>query len=463
MLLKSDVIKLFTALFLIITSTSKAATEDEEKIINPPSSFKNLNYVENFRFLDYLSDSELIASMTVSSLVYECSIDLLINRMTRAYADCVLQDIPVTENVMKGLALIPQKMREETLEVIRQLVLINSGGVLVKQFRSLPNFLKSSFQRKLSNEEIKAGLSSEENLIQYMYADVSLATDTRISEHIFANQLIANDLTYEEIFAALRRQRLVEYDTFESLNTSQAKILPKYVLINANDFNLAANREALKRLIAINSSSIWLINFGDATSYGHGFGYDYDIQSWCKIKRVAIQGNNLTKVGNAFLSGWQDLVQAKLPDSLESAGSSFMSGCSSVEELDFPSKLTSTDEFVFFQCSKLRKLVIPKNTIGLKKQCLAFCSDLRELVLPADLQFIEEKFLDYYSGINREVLITTVADSVTTRTLRKYADDNAETVSIVEIEPGKYKFTMASLYARQDRGFFSRLFSCLNA
>lgn len=93
---------------------------------------------------------------------------------------------------------------------------------------------------------------------------------------------------------------------------------------------------------------------------------------------------------------------------------------------------------------------------------MAFCSALRELVLPPDLQFIEEKFLDYYSGINRKVLIATDPGSVTGRTLRKYADDNAETVSIVEIEPGKYEFTMVSPYASQERGFFSRLFSCLN-
>lgn len=274
MLLKSDFIKLFIALFLIITSASKAATEEEEIIITPPASFKSLSYVENFRFLDYLSDSELIASMTVSSLVYECSIDLLKNRMTRAYADCVLQDIPVPENVMKGLGIIPQEKREETLDMIRQLVSRDCGGVLVKQFRSLPNFLKSGFQKKVSNEEIKAGLSSKEYLMCYMDTDDSLATDARISEHIFANQLIANDVTDPEIFSTLRRHRLKEYGTFESLNASQAKDLPKYVLINANDFNLATNRESIKRLIAINSSSIWLINFGDATSYGHGFGHD---------------------------------------------------------------------------------------------------------------------------------------------------------------------------------------------
>lgn len=458
MLLKSDFIKLFSALFLIITSTSKASTADEERLINSRPSFNNLSYKENFRFLDYLSDSELISSMTVSSLVYECSIDLLKNRMTRAYADCVLQDIPVPENVMKGLDRIPQEMREETLEMIRQLVLIDSGGILVKQFRSLPNFLKGDFQKKLPLDAIKAGLASKETFIPYMDTDNSLATDTRVTEHIFANQLIGNDLSDDEVFATLRRARLSEYRTFESLSESQAVVLPKYILINANDFDLAANREALKRLISIRSSAIWLISFGDATSYGGSFGYD--IQSWCKIKRVVIQGTKLAKVGNAFLSGWSDLVQAKLSDSFESVGSSFMSGCSSLEDLGFPSKLTSTDDFLFFQCSKLRKVVIPKNTTRLKERFMAFCSSLEELLLPPDLQFIEEKFLDYYPGTNRKVLITTQADSVTTRTLRKYASDNFETVSIVEIAPGKYEFTILSPYARQDSGFFSRLFSC---
>ena len=234
--------------------------------------------------------------------------------------------------------------------------------------------------------------------------------------------------------------------------------LTKYILINANDFNNAANREALKRLITIDSNAIWLISFGDDTSCGNGFGYD--IQSWCKIKRVVIQGKKLTKVGNAFLSGWQDLVQAKLPDSFESVGSSFMSGCSSLEDLGLPSKLTSTDELLFFQCSKLRRVVIPKNTIRLEENCMAFCSSLGEVVLPPDLQFIEKKFLDYYGGINHKVLITTQADSVTARTLSKYAAANFETVSIVEIKLGKYEFTNLSPYARQDSGFFSRLFSC---
>src|SRR3989338_4870443 len=197
MLLKSDFIKLFAVSFFISSFFSQdlSASEDDETITRSLSSFNKLNYIENFRFFDYLSDFELIASMTVNSLVYECSIDLLKNRMTRAYADCVLQDIQVPENVMKGLDLIPQEKREETLEMIRQLVLRDCGGVLVKQFRSLPNFLKGDFQKKLPLDAIKAGLSSKETLMHYMDTDNSLATDTRVAEHVFTNQLIGNDLS----------------------------------------------------------------------------------------------------------------------------------------------------------------------------------------------------------------------------------------------------------------------------
>lgn len=82
------------------------------------------------------------------------------------------------------------------------------------------------------------------------------------------------------------------------------------------------------------------------------------------IKKIEIQGEQLTTVGYSFMKGCSEVTSIKLPNSLTMLGGQYsFNGCSSLKEFEVPPLVTEWP-YPCFQNVTLEKLKFPKGPIG---------------------------------------------------------------------------------------------------
>ena len=98
------------------------------------------------------------------------------------------------------------------------------------------------------------------------------------------------------------------------------------------------------------------------TITGTGETYDAGV-NWSsidqdKIEKIIFEGN-ITYLGEASFSGFKNVTQVELPDSLNKIGSFAFSHCYSLKNITIPEGVTEMEENVFYNCSSLAEISLP--------------------------------------------------------------------------------------------------------
>lgn len=107
------------------------------------------------------------------------------------------------------------------------------------------------------------------------------------------------------------------------------------------------------------------------------------------IKKVIIQ-EGITEISDGCFSGdFTDMIEIKLPNSLQKIGNRAFKGCERLEEVEVPLGVLEISKECFSGCKSLEKIVFNKELVAIRKDAFRGCERLKELIVPKKLKVWE--------------------------------------------------------------------------
>lgn len=102
------------------------------------------------------------------------------------------------------------------------------------------------------------------------------------------------------------------------------------------------------------------------------------------VKRVIIE-EGITELEAYCLSGFIDMTDLELPDSLQKIGKQAFQGCRQLKKVELPSGISEIPEGCFSGCRSLEEIVIPEGLTAIRTNALKGCMRLKQLIVPEKL------------------------------------------------------------------------------
>lgn len=106
------------------------------------------------------------------------------------------------------------------------------------------------------------------------------------------------------------------------------------------------------------------------------------------VKRVIVE-EGITEMEAYCLSGFLDMTDLELPDSLQKIGKQAFRGCRQLKKVKLPSGISEIPEGCFSGCRSLEEIVIPEGLTAIRKDALKSCERLKQLIVPESLTLWE--------------------------------------------------------------------------
>lgn len=112
--------------------------------------------------------------------------------------------------------------------------------------------------------------------------------------------------------------------------------------------------------------------------------------------RVAPEYNGLkiTKIGTAAFSGWVNIVEIELPDTVSEIGEKAFLNCYDLEKITLPSGITEIKNETFADCRKLKTITIPKGVTSIGTKAFYHCYALTKITVPDGVTHIGREVFD---------------------------------------------------------------------
>ena len=102
------------------------------------------------------------------------------------------------------------------------------------------------------------------------------------------------------------------------------------------------------------------------------------------VKRVIIE-EGITELEAYCLSGFIDMTDLELPDSLQKIGKQAFQGCRQLKKVELPSGISEIPEGCFSGCRSPEEIVIPEGLTAIRTDALKGCMRLKQLIVPEKL------------------------------------------------------------------------------
>ncbi len=102
------------------------------------------------------------------------------------------------------------------------------------------------------------------------------------------------------------------------------------------------------------------------------------------VKRVIIE-EGITEMDDYCLSGFVDMTELELPDSLQKIGKRAFWGCERLKKVRLPSGVSEISKGCFSGCKSLEEVVIPEELTAIRKDAFKGCERLKQLIVPKKL------------------------------------------------------------------------------
>ena len=131
---------------------------------------------------------------------------------------------------------------------------------------------------------------------------------------------------------------------------------------------------------------------------GDGEMADNMNMGWKNLKPQIIHaqiGEGVTHIGLEAFYECENLMDVKLPDSLQSVGNGAFRGCRVLREISIPNGVTNIHMYAFLGCESLTKVGLPPKLTTIDESSFAFCSQLKEVSIPEGVYEISD---DAFNG-----------------------------------------------------------------
>ena len=89
-----------------------------------------------------------------------------------------------------------------------------------------------------------------------------------------------------------------------------------------------------------------------------------------------ILSDNLKEIGDHAISGYDNLISLKIPNSVTKIGVSAFSGCRGLTNIEIPNGITSIELGTFNYCTELTSVTIPNSVINIERFAFNECNNL---------------------------------------------------------------------------------------
>lgn len=112
--------------------------------------------------------------------------------------------------------------------------------------------------------------------------------------------------------------------------------------------------------------------------------------------------HNYTIIADGAFSGFKELGQITIPDSVKYLGNGCFGGCQSLSEIHLPKNLKSIGISCFHDCKELETIVIPNTVTEIESLAFVRCESLKVIILPDKLEHIG---WNVFEGCHKELEI----------------------------------------------------------
>lgn len=163
----------------------------------------------------------------------------------------------------------------------------------------------------------------------------------------------------------------------------------------------------------------------------------------CGNLETLVLPENITQIGEAFVSYCNNLKNVYIPASVSKIGIAAFKSCSSLEEIQLPVGLKQLGSDVFHSCIGLQRLVIPEGITSLEPNSFGHCYALKDVVLPEGLVSIGRATFAACRGLEK-ITIPNSVEEMGERAFSSCTSLKNVTLSVGQTKLGSYVFENCS-------------------
>ncbi|MFI3162938.1 MAG: leucine-rich repeat protein [Bacillota bacterium] len=114
-------------------------------------------------------------------------------------------------------------------------------------------------------------------------------------------------------------------------------------------------------------------------------------------------GSSVVKISNYAFSGFTQLKEVVIPDSVTTIGENAFKNCTSLETVSMSNNLTTIEESAFYSCTYLKNIELPESLTTINEYAFSSCESLDTILIPTSVKTIE-KFA--FGGCNLLIIKT---------------------------------------------------------
>ena len=127
-------------------------------------------------------------------------------------------------------------------------------------------------------------------------------------------------------------------------------------------------------------------NMSDIVRNGHGYlPWEY-IRA--DVKKIIVE-DGITGILDSAFSGFYNLTEVVLANTVTDTGNYTFSSCNSLTEVKFLNKVTHIGHSVFYGCKNLSYVAIPENVKSIGARTFWNCTSLKDIYIPANVEHLD--------------------------------------------------------------------------
>ncbi len=107
--------------------------------------------------------------------------------------------------------------------------------------------------------------------------------------------------------------------------------------------------------------------------------------AFCDMRHVIVE-EGVRHLGISMFSKCEQLIDVKLPSSMQYIDEALFSGCTALTQINIPDRVMFINRYAFNDCSALKSIVLPDSISVIESMAFSNCSSLESISLPKSLK-----------------------------------------------------------------------------